>query len=29
MNRTCIEAEKSQAVTLESEFLDRVFTRGD
>ncbi|HEX7403019.1 MAG TPA: pyruvate kinase [Usitatibacter sp.] len=29
MNRICIEAEKSQAVTLESEFLDRVFTRVD
>jgi pyruvate kinase len=29
MNRICIEAEKSQPVTLESEFLDRVFTRVD
>jgi pyruvate kinase len=29
MNRICIEAEKSQPVTLESEFLDRVFTRTD
>ena len=29
MNRICIEAEKSQAVTLESEFLNRVFTRVD
>jgi pyruvate kinase len=29
MNRICVEAEKSQAVTLESEFLNRVFTRVD
>ncbi|HEX4333693.1 MAG TPA: pyruvate kinase [Usitatibacter sp.] len=29
MNRICVEAEKSQIVTLESEFLDRVFTRVD
>ncbi len=29
MNRICIEAEKSQQVTLESEFLNRVFTRVD
>jgi len=29
MNRICIEAEKSQAVTLENEFLNRVFTRVD
>ena len=29
MNRICVEAEKSQAVTLDSEFLDRVFTRVD
>jgi len=29
MNRVCIEAEKSQPVTLESEFLNRVFTRVD
>jgi pyruvate kinase len=29
MNRICIEAEKSQPVTLESEFLNRVFTRTD
>ncbi|HTS84977.1 MAG TPA: pyruvate kinase [Usitatibacter sp.] len=29
MARICIEAEKSQPVTLESEFLDRVFTRVD
>jgi pyruvate kinase len=29
MNRICIEAEKSQSVTLESEFLNRVFTRAD
>ena len=29
MNRICIEAEKSQSVTLESEFLNRVFTRVD
>ena len=29
MNRICVEAEKSQPVTLESEFLDRVFTRVD
>jgi pyruvate kinase len=29
MNRICIEAEKSQPVTLESEFLNRVFTRVD
>jgi pyruvate kinase len=29
MNRICIEAEKSHPVTLESEFLDRVFTRVD
>ncbi|HXS51844.1 MAG TPA: pyruvate kinase [Usitatibacter sp.] len=29
MNRICIEAEKSQLVTLESEFLNRVFTRVD
>lgn len=29
MNRICVEAEKSQPVTLESEFLNRVFTRVD
>ncbi len=29
MNRICIEAEKSQPVTLESEFLNRVFMRVD
>ncbi len=29
MNRICIEAEKSQPVTLESDFLNRVFTRVD
>ncbi len=29
MNRICLEAEKSQAVTLESEFLNRVFQRVD
>jgi pyruvate kinase len=29
MHRICVEAEKSQPVTLESEFLDRVFTRVD
>jgi pyruvate kinase len=29
MHRICVEAEKSQAVTLESEFLNRVFTRVD
>jgi len=29
MNRICIEAEKSAPVTLESEFLNRVFTRVD
>ena len=29
MNRICIEAEKSQPVALESEFLNRVFTRVD
>ncbi|HEY4998491.1 MAG TPA: pyruvate kinase [Usitatibacter sp.] len=29
MNRICMEAEKSQLVTLESEFLNRVFTRVD
>ena len=29
MARICIEAEKSHPVTLESEFLDRVFTRVD
>src|SRR5512140_2613058 len=29
MDRICIEAEKSQAVTLESEFLNRVFQRVD
>ena len=29
MHRICIEAEKSQPVTLESEFLNRVFTRVD
>jgi pyruvate kinase len=29
MNRICVEAEKSQSVTLESEFLNRVFTRAD
>jgi pyruvate kinase len=29
MARVCIEAEKSQAVTLEREFLDRVFGRVD
>src|SRR5436309_15220135 len=26
MNRICVEAEKSQPVTLESDFLNRVFT---
>jgi len=29
MNRVCVEAEKSQAVTLEREFLDRIFNRVD
>jgi len=29
MNRICIEAEKSQQVTLEQDFLNRVFTRVD
>ncbi len=29
MHRICIEAEKSQVVTLESEFLNRVFSRVD
>jgi pyruvate kinase len=29
MNRICLEAEKSHPVTLESEFLNRVFTRVD
>jgi pyruvate kinase len=29
MNRICIEAEKSQSVALESEFLNRVFQRVD
>jgi pyruvate kinase len=29
MARICVEAEKSQPVTLESEFLDRVFNRVD
>jgi pyruvate kinase len=29
MNRICIEAEKSQSVTLDRDFLDRVFTRVD
>jgi pyruvate kinase len=29
MNRICVEAEKSQAVTLEREFLDRTFGRVD
>jgi pyruvate kinase len=29
MHRICVEAEKSQEVKLESEFLDRVFTRVD
>ena len=29
MNRICIEAEKSQVVTLENDFLNRVFTRVD
>ena len=29
MNRICIEAEKSQLVTLETELLNRVFTRVD
>ncbi len=29
MNRICIEAEKSQAVTLENDFLNRVFQRVD
>jgi pyruvate kinase len=29
MNRICLEAEKSQRVTLEQEFLNRVFTRVD
>ncbi len=29
MNRICIEAEKSQPVALESDFLNRVFTRVD
>jgi len=29
MNRICLEAEKSQQVTLEQDFLNRVFTRVD
>jgi len=29
MNRICLEAEKSQVVTLENDFLNRVFTRVD
>jgi pyruvate kinase len=29
MDRICIEAEQSQALTLEQEFLNRVFTRID
>ncbi|MEP7069923.1 MAG: pyruvate kinase [Usitatibacter sp.] len=29
MNRICVEAEKSQLVTLETELLNRVFTRVD
>jgi pyruvate kinase len=29
MNRICIEAEKTQPVTLEREFLDRIFQRVD
>jgi pyruvate kinase len=29
MNRICLEAEKSQPVALENEFLNRVFTRVD
>jgi pyruvate kinase len=29
MNRVCVEAEKSQNVTLDRDFLDRVFTRVD
>src|SRR5207245_2965229 len=29
MNRICIEAEKTQPVTLDREFLDRVFQRVD
>jgi pyruvate kinase len=29
MHRICVEAEKSQNVTLDREFLDRVFTRVD
>ena len=29
MNRICVEAEKSQTVTLDRDFLDRVFTRVD
>jgi pyruvate kinase len=29
MNRICIEAEKSQTVALDRDFLDRVFTRVD
>jgi len=29
MHRICVEAEKSQPVTLDREFLDRVFTRVD
>jgi pyruvate kinase len=29
MNRICVEAEKSQNVTLDRDFLDRVFTRVD
>jgi pyruvate kinase len=29
MNRICIEAEKTQPVSLESDFLNRVFTRVD
>ena len=29
MNRICVEAEKTQPVTLEQDFLNRVFTRVD
>jgi pyruvate kinase len=29
MNRVCVEAEKSQALALDRDFLDRVFTRVD
>ena len=29
MSRVCVEAEKSSSVTLDREFLDRVFTRID